>query len=78
METFLDILQEVLKGILREVAAYILRENVLENKKTTRRRTSKRVVHLKYKTDNCHPDGNSCMEKCSRTFLFIIFLLFMK
>ncbi|MFS0774833.1 hypothetical protein ABC255_02170 [Neobacillus sp. 3P2-tot-E-2] len=38
METFLDILREVLKGIVREVTAYSFRKNVLENEKTTLRR----------------------------------------
>ncbi|MED1471971.1 hypothetical protein [Bacillus salipaludis] len=37
METFLEILREVLKGMLREVAAYFFRKNVLENKKTALR-----------------------------------------
>jgi hypothetical protein len=35
METFLEILREVLKGIMYEVGAYFFRKNVLENKKTT-------------------------------------------
>ncbi|WP_338788151.1 hypothetical protein [Metabacillus sp. FJAT-53654] len=38
METFLEFLREVLKGIVREVSAHIFRKNVLENKKTTPRR----------------------------------------
>ncbi|WP_168714500.1 hypothetical protein [Metabacillus litoralis] len=38
METFLEILREVLKGIVREISAYIFRKNVLEHKKTTLRR----------------------------------------
>ncbi|MFE8697006.1 hypothetical protein ACFYKT_11735 [Cytobacillus sp. FJAT-53684] len=38
METFLEILQEVLKGIVREVGAYFFRKNILENKKTALRR----------------------------------------
>jgi hypothetical protein len=38
METFLEVLREVLKGIVREVSAYFFRKNVLENKKTTQRR----------------------------------------
>ncbi|WP_197031411.1 hypothetical protein [Bacillus sp. UNC438CL73TsuS30] len=38
METCLEILREVLKGMLREVAAYFFRKNVLENKKTALRR----------------------------------------
>lgn len=37
-ETFLEILREVLKGVLREVSAYFFRKNVLEDKKTTLRR----------------------------------------
>jgi hypothetical protein len=38
METFLEILREVLKGIAREVCGYFFRKNVLENKKTALRR----------------------------------------
>jgi hypothetical protein len=38
METFLEILRAVMKGILREVADYFIRKNVLENKKTALRR----------------------------------------
>ena len=38
METFLEILREVLKGIMRESAAFFFRKNILENKKTTLRR----------------------------------------
>ncbi|WP_170150261.1 hypothetical protein [Oceanobacillus halophilus] len=37
METFLEYLREVLKGIVREISAYILRKNVTENKKNTLR-----------------------------------------
>ncbi|WP_175596902.1 hypothetical protein [Bacillus sp. MRMR6] len=35
METFLEILREVLKGIMRELSAYFFRKTVLEKKKTT-------------------------------------------
>ncbi|PFN80674.1 hypothetical protein COJ85_30175 [Bacillus sp. AFS076308] len=46
MEYFLEILKEILKGILREVIAYFFRKNVLENKKTTlRRRKQKGGLH---------------------------------
>jgi hypothetical protein len=38
METFLEILREVLKGMVREVCAYFFRKNVLEDRKTTLRR----------------------------------------
>jgi hypothetical protein len=38
METFLEILREILKGIMSEITAYFFRKNVLEHKKTTRRR----------------------------------------
>ncbi|WP_035424143.1 hypothetical protein, partial [Bacillus sp. UNC438CL73TsuS30] len=46
METFLEILREILKGILREVSAYFFRKSILENKKTTLRR---------HKQMNCTP-----------------------
>lgn len=38
METFLVILREALKGIVRKVGAYFFQKNVLENRKTTLRR----------------------------------------
>lgn len=38
MEIILEIVREVLKGIVREVSAYLFRKNVLDNKKTTLRR----------------------------------------
>ncbi|WP_269320932.1 hypothetical protein [Bacillus sp. UNC438CL73TsuS30] len=38
METFLEILREILKGVLREISAYFFRKGILENKKTTQRR----------------------------------------
>ena len=38
METFLEFLREVLKGIVREISAFFFRKNILENKKTTLRR----------------------------------------
>ncbi|WP_179151844.1 hypothetical protein [Oceanobacillus senegalensis] len=38
METFLEIIREIWKGIVREVAAHVFRKNVLDNKKTTPRR----------------------------------------
>jgi hypothetical protein len=38
METFLEFLREVLKGIVRELSAYLFRKGLLENEKTTPRR----------------------------------------
>ncbi|MEH7083860.1 hypothetical protein V7139_14165 [Neobacillus drentensis] len=38
METFLEILREILKGMIRLVSAYFFRKNILENRKTTLRR----------------------------------------
>jgi hypothetical protein len=38
METFLELVREILKGIVREATAHLFRKNVLEHKKTTRRR----------------------------------------
>jgi hypothetical protein len=38
METFLEILGEVLKGIVREVCAYFFQKNALEDRETTLRR----------------------------------------
>jgi hypothetical protein len=42
METFLEILREVLKGMVREVFAYFFRKNVLEDRKTTLRRSKQK------------------------------------
>jgi hypothetical protein len=48
LETFLEILGEVLKGIVREIGAYFFWKNVLEHKKTTpRRRKLKGGFHRK-------------------------------
>ncbi|MFC4025110.1 hypothetical protein ACFOUV_15045 [Oceanobacillus longus] len=38
METFLEVIREIVKGIVRESAAYIFRKSVLDQKKTTPRR----------------------------------------
>ncbi|WP_170007306.1 hypothetical protein [Bacillus fonticola] len=38
METFLEFVREILKGAVREIAAFLFRKNVLEDKKTTLRR----------------------------------------
>jgi hypothetical protein len=38
METFLEMLHEILRGMLRETGAYFFRKKVLENRKTTQRR----------------------------------------
>lgn len=38
METFLEVIREVMKGVVREIAAHTFRKNVLDNKKTTPRR----------------------------------------
>lgn len=37
METFLEFFREILKGILREIFAFVFRKSVLEQKKTTPR-----------------------------------------
>jgi len=44
METFLEFLREVLKGIVREISAYFFRKNILENKKTTLRRRKQELM----------------------------------
>jgi hypothetical protein len=38
METFLEFLKEVLKGIVRELSAHLFRKSLLDNEKTTPRR----------------------------------------
>ncbi|MDR6121308.1 hypothetical protein QFZ87_000905 [Bacillus sp. SLBN-46] len=47
METFLDIIREISKGILREVVAYFFKKIVLDNKKTTPRRRKQKGGSLK-------------------------------
>ncbi|MBT2724283.1 hypothetical protein [Bacillus sp. ISL-46] len=42
METFLELIREILKGIVRELTAYFFRKNVLDDKKTTPRRTKQK------------------------------------
>lgn len=38
MDTFLEFLREVLKGIVRAISAYFFQKTFLKNKKTTLRR----------------------------------------
>jgi len=38
METFLEVLKEILKGIVRETSAFIFRKSILDKKKTTQSR----------------------------------------
>ncbi|EGQ20517.1 hypothetical protein HMPREF9372_3540 [Sporosarcina newyorkensis 2681] len=45
METFLEVLKEVLKGIVRETSAFIFRKNVQKTRKPPCAVRSKRVVH---------------------------------
>jgi hypothetical protein len=47
METFLELIREILKGIVRELSAFFFRRNVLENKKTTPRRRKQGGFHKK-------------------------------
>ncbi|WML41529.1 hypothetical protein RCG19_07720 [Neobacillus sp. OS1-2] len=63
MEPFLEILREVLKGVMRELSAYFIRKAVLENKKTTPRRSEGWFAQIT-NIDNHHPDGRGCREKC--------------
>lgn len=42
METFLEFLKEVLKGIVREGSAHLFRRNLLDNQKTTPRRSKQK------------------------------------
>jgi len=41
METFLELIREVLKGVVREIMAHFFRKNVLNKKTTPRRRKQK-------------------------------------
>ena len=47
METFLEILKEILKGIVRETGAFIFRKSILDKKKTTQRRRKQKGGHSK-------------------------------
>ncbi|WP_442596679.1 hypothetical protein [Neobacillus sp. D3-1R] len=47
METFLEFLKEVLKGIIREVSAYVTRKTLLKTRKPPRRRKHKGGSHKK-------------------------------
>ncbi|WP_280513204.1 hypothetical protein [Neobacillus drentensis] len=38
----MEFLREVLKGVMRELSAYFFRKNILENKKTTPRRSKQK------------------------------------
>jgi hypothetical protein len=42
METFLEFVREILRGIVRETTAHIFRKNILERKKTTPRRSKQK------------------------------------
>ncbi|HDR8117631.1 hypothetical protein ACO1D2_28145 [Bacillus thuringiensis] len=49
METFLEFLKEIIKGVLRENAAHLFKKKYLENKKSTlsyRRRKQKKKGDL--------------------------------
>lgn len=77
METSLEFLRAVLKGIVREVSAYFFRKNILENKKTTPRRHKHKGGSKKRNNifDNHHPDGRGCMEKCDQHFSLLVYLI---
>lgn len=42
LEIILEVMREILKGIVREIAAHVFRKNVLDNKKTTPRRSKQK------------------------------------
>ncbi|MBI0579852.1 hypothetical protein IEC97_21055 [Neobacillus cucumis] len=70
METFLELIREILKGIVRELTAYFFRENVLGNKKTTPLRRKKKGGSPKILT--------VVWRSVSALLFFIIFLLYTK
>lgn len=47
MDTFLEFLKEVLKGIVRAISAYVFQKTFLNKKKTTRRRSKQKGGSLK-------------------------------
>jgi hypothetical protein len=58
METFLEFIREVLKGIVRELTAYFFRKHILENKKTTLRRR-REATYAAEKDDRADSDRPS-------------------
>ncbi|MEN1968903.1 hypothetical protein WMZ97_12630 [Lentibacillus sp. N15] len=66
METFLDFLREVLKGMVRAISAHFFKKAFFEKEKTTLRRQQANGWFSKRKVtfDNHHPDGSSCREEC--------------
>ncbi|GEN83782.1 hypothetical protein SLU01_20940 [Sporosarcina luteola] len=80
METFLEFLREVLKGMVRAVSAYLFRIHVLENKKTTLgRRKLKGGYRRKQHILTTNILTVEVAERSRLALLsFIIFLLYIK
>ncbi|MBU8915160.1 hypothetical protein BGM25_03765 [Bacillus sp. FJAT-29953] len=73
METVLEFIREILKGIVRELTAHFFRNNVLENKTPPSLPSQAKGWFAQIiDTDNHHPDGSSCREKCYQHFSFLI------
>lgn len=64
METFLEFVREVIKGIIRAISAHLFEKTFLDERKPPNAVESIRVVLKKIKFDNQHPDGRGCRENC--------------
>lgn len=72
METILELLREILKGIVREMSAYFFLKNVLEHKKTTTTPSQAKGWFSKIKEifDNHRPDGRGCRSNWKKCMAF--------
>jgi hypothetical protein len=78
METFLEIIREIAKAVVRECAAYIFRRSVIDQKKTTPRRRKQKGGSPRQRLnlfDNHHPDGRGCGREVHQHFsLFLLYV----
>ncbi len=72
METFLEFLKKVLKGIVRAISAYVFQKFLFKNKKTTQRRQKQEGgSRKKINCDNHRLYGYGCKEKRKRASLLL-------
>jgi hypothetical protein len=79
METFLEILREVLKGIVREISGHFFSEKRFRTQEIHPTPSQAKGWISKIITifDNHHPDGRGCGREVLQYFsLFIIFPLY--
>ena len=77
METFLEVVREILKGIVREIAANVCQKRFrsLENHRRKQGEFSEKQIIF---FDNHHHDGGSSGEKYFRTSLLYLYSLYIK